>query len=174
VIISAKYFFIPIQLTLITTFTIGTPSFILALEPNNDLVKGNFLLKVVSRSLPTALTVVFNVILVTCFTAVFHLSYELQSSISVFLTAITGFIYLYKICKPFTLLRVSLFTVMLFGFAYCLVFQSSFFNLVPITPASALIGFVLSIDSIYVYRRLNYFISKIFHKVDAAIEIEYS
>lgn len=173
VIISAKYFFIPIQLTLITTFTIGTPSFILALEPNNDLVKGNFLLKIISRSLPAALTVVFNVILVTCFTAVFHLSYELQSSISVFLTSITGFIYLYKICKPPTVLRVALFSVMLIGFSYCLMFQSSFFNLVPITPASALIGFVLSIDSLYVYRRLNYFTSKIFHKLDSTIEIEY-
>lgn len=173
VIISAKYFFIPIQLTLITTFTIGTPSFILALEPNKELVKGNFLLKIISRSLPTALTVVFNVVLVTCFTKVFHLSYELQSSIAVFLTSVTGFIYLYKICKPPTVLRVSLFIIMLLGFSYCLVFQSSFFNLVPVSQASALIGFVLSIDSLYVYRRLNYFISKIFHKLDNTIEIEY-
>lgn len=173
VLISSKYFFIPIQLTLITTFTIGTPSFILALEPNNDLVKGNFLLKIVSRSLPTALTVFFNVVLVTCFQNVFHLSYETQSSICVFLTAITGFIYLYKICKPFTILRTVLFLGMLIGFCYCLIFQNSFFNLVPITPASALIAIVLSIDSLYVYRRLNYFISKIFHKLDASISVEY-
>lgn len=174
VLISSKYFFIPIQLTLITTFTIGTPSFILALEPNHELVKGNFLLKIVSRSLPTALTVFFNVVFVTCFANVFHLSYEVQSSISVFLTAITGFIYLYKICKPFTWLRAVLFFVMFFGFSYCLIFQNSFFSLVPITPASFLIGFVLSIDSLYVYRRLNYFISKIFHKLDGTIELEYS
>lgn len=174
VVISAKYFFIPIQLTLITTFTIGTPSFILALEPNTDLVKGNFLLKILSRSLPTALTVVFNVILVTCFSYVFHLNYEIQSSICVFLTAVTGFIYLYKICKPPTTLRVVLFSLMLVGFLYCLIFQTTFFNLVPITPASALIGFVLSIDSIYVYRRLNYFVSKIFHKLDGTIPIQYS
>ena len=52
-----KYFFIPIQLTFITTFTIGAPSFILALEPNKDLVKGNFLFKIFSKSLPVAITV---------------------------------------------------------------------------------------------------------------------
>lgn len=173
VIISAKYFFIPIHLTLITTFTIGTPSFILALEPNNDLVKGNFLLKIVSRSLPAALTVVFNAILVTCFASVFHLSHEILSSICVFLTAVTGFIYLYKICKPPTILRVVLFSVMLLGFCYCLIFQTEFFNLVPISYASALIGFVLSIDSLYIYRRLNHFISKLFHKLDQTISIEY-
>ena len=84
IIISSKYFFIPIQLTLITGFTIGIPSFILALEPNNDLVKGKFLLKIVSKSLPTALTVVFNIILVTIFANVFHLDEGLETSLCVF------------------------------------------------------------------------------------------
>ena len=168
-----KYVFIPIQLTLITTFTIGTPSFILALEPNNDLVKGNFLLKVVSKALPTAMTVVFNVILVTCFANVFDLTYEMKSTISVFLTTVTGLIYLYKICKPFTWLRGTLFFTMLFGFIYCLLFQNEFFNLLPISSISILIGFVLVIDSLYIYRRLNYIISKIFNKLDSTIEIEY-
>lgn len=168
-----KYVFIPIQLTLITTFTIGTPSFILALEPNNDLVKGNFLLKVISKALPTAMTVVFNVILVTCFANVFDLTYEMKSTIAVFLTTVTGLIYLYKICKPFTWLRGTLFFTMLFGFGYCLLFQHEFFNLLPISSVSILIGFVLVIDSLYIYRRLNYFISKVFHKLDSTIEIEH-
>ena len=173
VMISSKYFFIPIQLTLITAFTIGAPSFILALEPNNDLVKGKFLLKIVSKALPTALTVVFNVVLVTLFTNIFHLSYDYQSTLCVFITAITGFIYLYKICKPFTWLRRALFFTMLGGFIYCVIFQYEFFNLVPITPISALIGFVLCIDSLYIYRRLNYLLSKAFHKLDPTIEVEY-
>ena len=67
IILGSKYFFIPIQLTLITTFTIGIPSFILALEPNTDIVKGNFLVKVIGKSVPAALTVVFNVIIVEMF-----------------------------------------------------------------------------------------------------------
>ena len=168
-----KYVFIPIQLTLITTFTIGTPSFILALEPNNDLVKGNFLLKVVSKALPTAMTVVFNVVLVTCFANVFELTYEMKSTISVFLTTTTGLIYLYKICKPFTWLRGTLFFTMLFGFIYCLLFQHEFFNLLPVTTVSALICFVLVIDSLYIYKKLNHIISKIFNKLDFTIEVEY-
>ncbi len=173
IVLSTKYFFIPIQLTLITTFTIGIPSFLLALEPNHDLIKGNFLLKIVSKSLPVSLTIVFNVILVTLFTKVFHLSYEMQSSLAVFLTAITGFIYLYKICIPFTKIRIALFMTLLIGFCYCAFFQSSFFNLIPVTPASLLIGLVLSIDSLYVYKKLNHWISKVFSKLDPSIEIEY-
>ena len=173
IIISSKYFFIPIQLTLITGFTIGIPSFILALEPNNDLVKGKFLLKIVSKSLPTALTVVFNIVLVTIFANVFHLDEGLETSLCVFLTAITGFIHLYKICKPFNVIRVSLLTLMILGFLYCAIFQNEFFSLSPMTPTSCLIGFVLTIDSLYIFRRLNYFISKSFHKLDPTINIEY-
>ena len=171
VLISNKYFFVPIQLTLITTFTIGTPSFVLALEPNNEIVKGNFLLKVVSRSLPTAMTVFFNVALVTAFTNVFDLTYELQSSLCVILTAITGFIYLLKICRPFTWIRRTLFFTMLLGFMYCLIFQYSFFNLMPMNYASALIAFVLTLASLYVYKKLDYFITYFFHKMDKTIPI---
>ena len=172
VIISSKYFFIPIHLTLITTFTIGAPSFILALEPNTDLVKGKFLLKIVSRSLPTALTVIFNVILVTCFSTVFDLSYDLQSTICVYLTAITGFIYLYKICYPFSVVRRILFFVLFNGFLYSVIYQYNFFSLLPISYTSLLITFVLSIDSLYIYKKLNHFITLLFHKFDSSIMVE--
>lgn len=172
ILISAKYFFIPIQLTLITAFTIGTPSFILALEPNDELIKGNFLLKIVGRALPTSLTVVFNIVLVTCFVQLFGLSYELQTNLCVFLTTITGFIYLYKICQPFTWVRRLLLSTMIIGFIYCLFWQYSFFNLMPITPTIALIDFVLSLDSIFVYHKLNWFVSWLFHKIDKTIEVE--
>lgn len=170
ILVGSKYFFVPIQLTLITTFTIGVPSFILALEPNNDLVKGNFLLKIVSRSLPTALTVVFNVMLITAFSSVFHLSYSFKSTLSVYLTAITGFIFLYKICQPFTKLRVALFTTMLLGFIYCISFQYEFFNLTEFNVQTILIGFVLILDSLYIFKKLYELSIKVFHKLDPTIE----
>ncbi|MCF0253443.1 MAG: tripartite tricarboxylate transporter permease [Duodenibacillus sp.] len=37
-----QYPFQPIQMTLISAFTIGLPSFVLALEPNHDLVRGHY------------------------------------------------------------------------------------------------------------------------------------
>ena len=167
-----KYFFIPIQLTFITTFTIGAPSFILALEPNNELVKGKFLFKIFAKSLPTALIVVFNVILVSAFSKVFNLSYELQSSISVILTTISGLYYLFKICRPLNIYRGGLFFTMLGGFLYCVIFQPSFFNILPLDKVSVLITFVLAIDSFYIYKVLNYLVTYIFHKFDETIEVE--
>ena len=167
-----KYFFIPIQLTLITAFTIGIPSFILALEPNHDLVKGNFLLKIVSKSLPTSLTVVFNIILVTLCASIFQIPASLETSLCVFLTAMTGFIHLFKICKPFNFLRTSLFIIMILGFLYCAVFQSTFFSLSPMTLTSTLLFIILTIDSLFIFHILKYLISKQFHKLDPTINRE--
>ena len=167
-----KYFFIPIQLTFITTFTIGAPSFILALEPNNKLVEGNFLFKIFAKALPTALTVVFNVAIVSAFAGVFGLSYELQSSISVILTTITGLYYLFKLCYPLNMFRGTLFGVMFVGFIYCLFFQPTFFNLVPMDNVSYLIVIVLAIDSFYIYKVINFILTKIFNKFDPTIKVE--
>ena len=41
-LIGEPYPFEPIQLSLISTVTIGIPSFVLALEPNKERIKGNF------------------------------------------------------------------------------------------------------------------------------------
>lgn len=168
--VSTKYFFVPIQLTLITGFTIGIPSFILALEPNHDLVTGNFLLKIVSKSLPVAITVVINIMLITAFRQTFHLSYALSSTLSVFLTATTGFLFLYRICKPFNFLRGIFYCFLLFGFTYCAIFQYEFFSISEITTETVLIFVVLYICSMYIFDKLNRLSTYLFHKLDPSIQ----
>ena len=172
IILAQEYLFQPINLTFITTFTIGAPSFILALEPNNDLVKGNFLLKILAKALPTALTVIFNVALASAFTAEFDLSFDILCTISIYMTTITGLLYLYKICTPFTWLRGTLFFTMLIGFISCALFAPNFFNILPINSTIFLIIFVLAIDSFFVYKFINYIITKIFHHFDETIKVE--
>ncbi len=167
-----KYFFIPIQLTLITSITISIPSFALALEPNNQLVKGNFLLKIFSRSLPVALTVLFDIVLISIFTKLFNLTYEMQSSISVILTTIIGLYYLFKICHPITIFRGLLFSFMTIAFIVVLLTIPEFFSIKAINSVSLLLVFVLALDSFYVYKLINYFITYIFNKFDDTIKIE--
>ncbi len=172
VVAMQRYFFVPIQLTLITSFTIGAPSFILALEPNNELVKGKFLLKIVARALPVSLTVLFNVLIVTGFANVFGLTYEVSSSIAVILTGITGLIYLHKICTPYTVIRGLLFYTMLFGFTFSVLFVHDFFNVVSFNLAMILIILVLAIDSLYMYNLFNYIVTHVFNKIDNTIKVE--
>ena len=164
VYLSTEYFFIPIHLTLITFFTIGVPSFILALEPNNELVKGNFLLKVFMKSIPSAFTVVFNVIIIKLFEMHFNLDPDLCSTLTVFLTATTGFIFLNNICKPYNLLRGCLMAFLLIAFGYCAIYQYSFFNISYINKDTILIFIVLFICSMYIFDKLkaltNYILKK--------------
>ena len=60
-IINIKYPFSPIQLTLIGALSIGIPSFVLAMEPNFQRVKGKFLPNVMEKAVPGALLILFNV-----------------------------------------------------------------------------------------------------------------
>lgn len=120
IFIDMPYPFIPIQLTLASVVTIGIPSFILALQPNHDLVKGSFLRSVLQRAIPPAITIVLNILVVFIATNMFHFSYEQTSTLSVAITGYTSFILLYKTCKPLnplrTVLFISMFTAFLFGF----------------------------------------------------------
>ena len=79
------YPFMPIQLSLIALVCIGIPSFILALEPNKERVKGRFIQNVISKSLPTALTTVVNIIIVAIISWYAGIPKEIYSTICVVL-----------------------------------------------------------------------------------------
>lgn len=114
--INLKYPFMPIQLSLISTITIGIPAFVLALEPNQNLISGNFLKKVISRALPSGITTVLTIIMVLIMSNIFHLSPEQSTTLAVILTAFVGLQLVYQISKPFNRLRrcLLIFLIILF------------------------------------------------------------
>ena len=164
IISKSEYFFVPIQLTLITGVTIGIPSFILALEPNRDLVSGNFLIKILNKSIPVALTVVINVMIVTLFGNCLNFGSEITSTMSVILTTMTGFIFLIKLCKPYNLLRVTLITFLISLFLIACFFFNELFNISPLTLDHLVVLTMLTLASIFVYIVLeelsNYLLDK--------------
>lgn len=111
VFLDFKYPFEPIQMTLLSAFTIGLPSFVLALEPNSDRIRGNFFINVISKSIPAALTVILNIVFVMIATYVFGLTHLQSSTIAVMLTGFTGLMLLFKISLPFNAIRTTLFVV---------------------------------------------------------------
>ena len=56
-LIPIEYPIQPIQLTLISSLTIGLPAFLLTLEPNQDRIQGSFLRTVLTRAIPGAAAV---------------------------------------------------------------------------------------------------------------------
>lgn len=140
----AKYPFEPIQLTLISTVTIGIPSFFLALEANHTRVDGNFLLNVFSRAIPGALCVVLSIIYVHISSQFFTISDEHMTTMSVLLTGASSLIVLYRVCLPFTKKRFLIFIIMTSLFVLCVIFLPNVFNLVRLNfwlAVLTLIGF---------------------------------
>ena len=143
--INMPYPFMPIQLTLTSVLTIGIPSFILAIEPNHERVKGKFLTNVISRSLPTALTIVINILLIMMIANIFDLDKGQTSTLSVILTGYIGFMLLYKLCLPFNLIRRILMITMVGSFIVGIVGLRTLFSLTIVTPYMLLIIGILII-----------------------------
>lgn len=131
--INYTYPFVPLQLTLISTLTIGLPSFILALEPNRDRVRGRFLTNVLRMSIPAGLTMTANMAVLCVMGNVFGISNDDFSTMAVIVTAFTGFMMLFKVCAPFNGLRIALFGITLASFVVAGLFFSNVFYLTPIT-----------------------------------------
>ena len=128
IFIPRDYPFEPIQMTLISALTIGAPSFILALEPNRERIQGKFIINVLQKALPAALTIVLNILLLTAVSGLLGLSEAQLSTLSVYITGGTGLMMLFRVCSPFNFLRGALWGVMTAAFILAAVFFGQFFQ----------------------------------------------
>lgn len=151
VFVNMNYPFEPIQLTLTSIVTIGIPSFILALEPNKEIVKGNFLINVISRALPTALTIVMNILIVMIASSIFKINPKETSTLCVILTGYTGFLLLYRLCTPFNFIRKILFSTMIILFLTGILGLNSLFSLTMLSPYMIFLMILLMGISVYIF-----------------------
>ena len=146
-IVMPPYPFIPIQMSLLSTAIIGIPSFVLALEPNHELVKGNFLANVLVRSLPASIAIVCALLAELLVGRAIGHSYGEISSVCTVLVAIVGIALIWKISQPLTSLRVALLLVIVAIVALgCTVF-ASFFEIVDLTGSMGVVIVVAGVVS---------------------------
>ncbi|MDR0404583.1 MAG: HAD-IC family P-type ATPase [Oscillospiraceae bacterium] len=152
--IKMPYPFEPIQMTLATSLTIGIPSFILALEPNKERIRGNFLLNIIGKSLPGAVTVVINVFLLNVTARYFGMAEQHISTISVILTAFAGFLVLYNVCVPFNWLRCAMFWSLVAAFVIAVILPKTeeIFSISKIGISEFLLLLGLMVFSFLVWR----------------------
>ena len=137
--IDMPYPLLPIQLSLISTFTIGIPSFFLALEPNYARVEGKFMRNVIRRAMPGGLTNLTIVLLAGFFTSTFGLSNEQLNTICVWVMSAVGLVTLYHVSVPFTRLRLAVLAAMTAAMLFSLLVIPAFFDLPALNASSALI-----------------------------------
>ena len=132
-IVMPPYPFIPIQMSLLSTAVIGIPSFVLALEPNHELVRGNFLVNVLARSLPASAAIVCALLAeLVCGRALGH-SFGEISSVCTVLVAFVGVALVWRISQPMTPLRAALLAVIIAIVALGCTLLAPFFEIVDFT-----------------------------------------
>lgn len=166
--IDMPYPLLPIQLSLISTFTIGIPSFFLALEPNYARVEGKFMRNVIRRAMPGGLTNLTIVLLAGFFTSTFGLSNEQLNTICVWVMSAVGLVTLYHVSVPFTRLRLAVLAAMTAAMLFSLLVIPAFFDLPVLNASSALILVTLLLACPTVMRFFRVIFDKRVAKLDLA------
>ena len=166
--IDMPYPLVPIQLSLISTFTIGIPSFFLALEPNYARVEGKFMRNVIRRAMPGGLTNLTIVLLAGFFTSTFGLSNEQLNTICVWVMSAVGLVTLYHVSVPFTRLRLAVLAAMTAAMLFSLLVIPAFFDLPVLNASSALILVTLLLACPTVRRFVRVIVDKRVAKLDLA------
>ena len=166
--IDMPYPLLPIQLSLISTFTIGIPSFFLALEPNYARVEGKFMRNVIRRAMPGGLTNLTIVLLAGFFTSTFGLSNEQLNTICVWVMSAVGLVTLYHVSVPFTRLRLAVLAGMTAAMLFSLLVIPAFFDLPALNASSALILVTLLLACPTVMRFFRVIFDKRVAKLDLA------
>ncbi len=123
-----NYPFEPIHLTLISSLTVGIPSFFLALEPSSERFSGSFLKRIVLSAIPGALGV-------TCcaLAAMIANYYGVQDSVASTMAVLSagaiGLGNLILICRPFSALRIAVCSAMCAAFVLIAAFLPAMFSL---------------------------------------------
>lgn len=127
------YPFEPTNLTLVASTTIGIPAFLLALEPNNERIKGRFLNNAVKKSLPGALAIVINIALLQIVKLFFPVTADELSTVSVLLLSAGAFSVLFRVCLPLDLKHGIIFFGMVVLFFLGWGILPGLFAITPIT-----------------------------------------
>ena len=158
------YPFQPIQLTLISALTIGAPSLILALEPNKERIKGKYIVNVIRKSIPGAMTMVFNIVALAIVCSFIHFNSTEISTLAVMITGFAGLLVLLKVSLPFNWIRCALFFTMLGAFIFAIFILKDLFSLASITLPMFYCFLVLAGFAIIVFGLFSLLIDKLLSK----------
>ncbi len=137
--VDMPYPLVPIQLSLISALTIGFPSFVLALEPNESLVKGKFMRNVLREAFPGGLTDLLIILCIQFYAAMFAFPNETLSTMCALCVSFVGVLVLYQVSRPFDWKRRLLLVTVVCSLLFCVFYLGDFFSLTVLTTHETLI-----------------------------------
>lgn len=138
ILLGRSYPFIPIHLSLISSTAIGIPSFLLTLEQTEAVTQNGFLKHVLRISLPGALTMVADMLLIQLIGTAFGFEDSLISMYNLLAAGMISMLVLISVCSPMNKKRKLLCGLCIFLFVGAILLFPGF----------------LSIHSIFVWRTI--------------------
>ncbi|MHA8110542.1 HAD-IC family P-type ATPase [Lactobacillaceae bacterium Melli_B4] len=154
------YPFLPIQLTPISTFMIGIPSFVLAFEPNYQRVTNQFSTKIIQIAGPTAFSIVFYVLAIILAAREWPMTYMQTSTLSVLATGVCCWIALILVSRPLNRFKSTVVAVTGLIFLFTFIVVGNFFSLVSIFVSPLWVFALLIIITAYPVIRLMQWIQQ--------------
>jgi len=102
----------PGQMVLIEVFSIGIPSFFMALEQNNRQIKGKFLANIFKGALPGAIVVIINSLIIYGLSDSLSMTPEVISTLIVATATVATLTVLFRVSQPLNSFRTFLFLTM--------------------------------------------------------------
>lgn len=164
VFISSPYPFSPIQLTLISGLAIGIPSFLLALEPNHNIVKGSFLKNVMKNAFPGGVSVALSILMLVFASKIYSVDVLSMSSMATILTGAIAFLVLIKVCFPLNKSRFVMCSLLIGAFIFALAMLSDLFLIIQLELKYYIIIVAIFAIAVCIFTLITLAMSKIFNK----------
>ena len=158
------YPFEPIQLSLIGALTVGFPSFVLALQPNKNIVRGSFTFNIITRAAPAAICIALNIILTAALSNVIGVTQAEISTMAVYTTSLIGLMLIVRLCIPFNALRGAMLALSSAGIAIATIFFRDFFKLVRLSHDAFILQIIATVGFIILFNVLYHFADKLIEK----------
>lgn len=160
-LIHTEYPFQPIQSTFMSSIAVGIPSFLLALEPNFNRVKGNFLRNVFATALPGGFLVVINILIVTIISNLMQYTIPEATTICVYVTTMASMMVLFHVCMPMNKMRSVMFIVLILMFFMGVTAAREAFYLIPLSISKIAVVAAVGVISPVIFYGLQVIFEKI-------------
>lgn len=178
IILGMSYPIEPVQLTFTSLFVIGIASFVLALEPNKNQIKGKFIKNIAKNVFPPAISIVVAVLAIMLLWNNGYLAvsqFEYQTIITLTIFGIFMLV-LFNISKPFNVVRAVLFVgIFILAGSIAIIMPllpNQSLNLYKLSSLSSLISVTVILSALFLAENVIKIVDYIIKKYEKNAELK--
>lgn len=125
VILGISYLFKPTHMLILELFCIGIPSFVFALQPNTELIKGKFLHSVLKKSWDASLVVILSSLIMLAFVNGSSFTYDHVSTMAMIIATMNAVFVMIRVSLPLSKFKLATDIVMSLFSVLSIIFLSN-------------------------------------------------